>query len=54
MRNFSIENADTGKPVAMNEDPAQPGAGFLELARNTIARIEEIGPQAGPSIEITD
>jgi ATP-binding protein involved in chromosome partitioning len=45
---------DTGKPVAMNEDPAQPGAGFLELARNTIARIEEIGPQAGPSIEITD
>jgi len=45
---------DTGKPVALDEDPLKPGAGFLELARNTIARLEEIGPQEGPSIEITD
>jgi hypothetical protein len=33
---------------------AGAGAGFLDLARNTILRIEEIGPQTGPSIEITD
>jgi ATP-binding protein involved in chromosome partitioning len=45
---------DTGKPVALDEDPLKSGAGFLELARNTIARLEEIGPQEGPSIEITD
>ena len=45
---------DSGKPVVLDEDAGKAGAGFLELARNTIARIEEIGPQEGPSIEITD
>jgi ATP-binding protein involved in chromosome partitioning len=45
---------DTGKPIALDDGPGKPGAGFLELARNTIARIEEIGPQEGPRIEITD
>jgi ATP-binding protein involved in chromosome partitioning len=45
---------DSGKPIALDQDPRGPGAGFLELARNTIARIEEIGPLEGPRIEITD
>jgi ATP-binding protein involved in chromosome partitioning len=45
---------DTGHPVVMSEDPAKSGAGFLELARNTIGRITEIGPQEGPRIEITE
>jgi ATP-binding protein involved in chromosome partitioning len=45
---------DSGKPIVLDEDLRQQGAGFLELARNTIARIEEIGPQEGPRIEITD
>jgi ATP-binding protein involved in chromosome partitioning len=42
---------DTGSPVVLR---AGAGEGFLDLARNTIRRIEEIGPQTGPSIEITD
>jgi ATP-binding protein involved in chromosome partitioning len=45
---------DSGKPVALDAGDGQPGAGFLELARNTIARIAEIGPQEGPRIEIMD
>src|SRR5271165_4830032 len=45
---------DSGKPIALDQDPRGPGAGFLELARNTIARIEEIGPLESPRIEITD
>src|SRR5580698_271830 len=45
---------DSGKPIALSADPGGAGAGFLELARNTIARIEEIGPQVGPRIEIMD
>jgi len=45
---------DTGKPIVLSAGPGTAGDGFLELARNTIARIEEIGPQLGPSIEITD
>jgi ATP-binding protein involved in chromosome partitioning len=45
---------DSGKPIVLDEDPRKPGAGFLELARNTVARIEEIGPPEGPRIEITD
>src|SRR3984885_9352362 len=42
---------DTGSPVVLR---AGAGAGFLDLARNTILRIEEIGPQTGPSMDITD
>src|ERR1700722_11747069 len=42
---------DTGSPVVLR---GGAGAGFLDLARNTIRRIEEIGPRTGPSIEITD
>ena len=42
---------DTGKPAVLSDGA---GATFLELARNTIRRLEEIGPQTGPSMEITD
>ena len=40
---------DSGNPVAARDSQA-----FLELARATVARIEQIGPQKGPSLEVTD
>ena len=45
---------DTGDPVALrrNQDPVAES--FLELARNTAQRIQELGDQSGPKIEITD
>ncbi len=43
---------DSGKPVALAEKK-QPG-GFVELARHTVERVQELGPQAGPNIEIED
>ena len=42
---------DSGKPVSLGDEAS---AEFLTLARHTIARIEEIGPQEGPHIEIMD
>ncbi|MFN7994642.1 MAG: Mrp/NBP35 family ATP-binding protein [Bryobacteraceae bacterium] len=45
---------DTGNPISLREDAGKHAPGFLELARNTIRRIEEIGPQEGPKIEISD
>jgi len=45
---------DTGKPVALQEGSNRHGAGFMDLAQATIRRIDEIGPQEGPKIEITD
>src|SRR5437879_8093308 len=45
---------DTGQPVAMrNEGDSRAGA-FLQLALNVTARLDAIGPQQGPKIEITD
>ena len=41
---------DTGRPVVLTE----AGAGFRPLAVAVMRRLEEVGPQAGPSIEITD
>ena len=43
---------DSGKPVVLSENGSKPG--FLELARNTIRRVEEASLQEGPKIEITD
>ena len=40
---------DTGKPVALRDAEA-----FVQIARNTIARLEAIGPQTGPKIEVMD
>jgi ATP-binding protein involved in chromosome partitioning len=45
---------DTGSPIALRESPGKPLEGFLDLARNTIRRLEEMGPQEGPKIEIMD
>jgi len=45
---------DTGRPVALREALDKDTAGFLELARNTMRRLEEVGPQEGPKIEIMD
>ncbi len=40
---------DTGNPVAANGN-----APFMDLAKALIERIETVGPQTGPSIEISD
>ncbi len=45
---------DTGKPVALQEPSAAHSAGFLQLAREAVERIEEIGPQVGPKIEVSE
>ena len=41
---------DTGKPVVQGPD----GEAFLELARRTVARLDEVSKEAGPKIEIMD
>ncbi len=45
---------DTGKPVALQEPSAAHSAGFLQLAREAVERIEEIGPQVGLKIEVSE
>ena len=45
---------DTGQPVAMRNEGDPRAEAFLQLARNVTARLDAIGPQAGPKIEITD
>ena len=45
---------DTGQPAAMRDESDPRAAAFLELARNMIARLDAIGPQTGPKIDITD
>jgi ATP-binding protein involved in chromosome partitioning len=45
---------DTGNPVAARNSDDPHAAAFLKLAGDTVARIQQIGPQQGPSIEITD
>jgi ATP-binding protein involved in chromosome partitioning len=45
---------DTGDPISLrrNQDPVAES--FLELARNTVARIGELGDQSGPKIEFSE
>src|SRR5262249_2855975 len=45
---------DTGQPVAMRNAGDPRAEAFLQLARNMTARLDAIGPQPGPKIEITD
>src|SRR5882762_4716232 len=45
---------DTGRPVATLGEGDPRAEAFLQLARNVTARLDAIGPQAGPKIEITD
>ena len=42
---------DTGRPAVLRKDKGEP---FLELARNTVVRVQEAALQEGPKIEITD
>src|SRR2546425_9131317 len=45
---------DSGRPAALGNERDPRAAPFLTLARNAISRIEQIGPQTGPKIEITE
>src|SRR5438132_2540474 len=45
---------DTGQPVAMRDQSDSRASAFLQLARNTVERLEAIGPQVGPKVERTD
>src|SRR5258706_9957789 len=45
---------DTGKPVADRGNEDIRGATFMALAQSMVERLEAIGPQTGPKIEITD
>jgi ATP-binding protein involved in chromosome partitioning len=45
---------DTGNPIVLRDGSGKETAGFLDLARATIRRVEEVGVQEGPKIEITD
>ena len=42
---------DTGRPIALR--PPE-GESFLELARNTLGRVQEAAGQEGPTIEISE
>ena len=42
---------DTGQPIVLRKDEGEP---FLELARNAVARLQEVAKQEGPKIEISD
>jgi len=42
---------DTGKPVVQLPGEGEP---FLDLARKTVARVEEVAKETGPKIEISD
>ncbi len=45
---------DTGHPVALRNGGDQHAAGFHEMARNAVARLEQLGGPKGPSITIED
>src|SRR5437762_7404468 len=42
---------DTGQPIVRQKGAGEP---FLELARNTVGRLQEVAKEEGPKIEITD
>ncbi len=45
---------DSGRPVALRDGGDPRADWFLELAQRVVARLDEIGPQLGPKIEISD
>lgn len=45
---------DSGRPVALRAERDGHAAAWFEMARNTVARITEVGAPKGPSIEVTD
>jgi len=42
---------DCGQPIVRHKTEGEP---FLELARNTVARVADVGQNQGPKIEISD
>jgi ATP-binding protein involved in chromosome partitioning len=42
---------DSGQPIVLRKAEGEP---FLELARNAVARLQEVAKQEGPKIEISD
>ncbi len=42
---------DSGDPIALRKGAGEP---FLEMARNTVARVEEVSREEGPKIEISE
>ncbi|SPE32739.1 Cobyrinic acid a,c-diamide synthase (fragment) [Candidatus Sulfopaludibacter sp. SbA3] len=42
---------DSGKPIVLRRGEGEP---FLELARNTVARAEEVAKEEGPKFEVTE
>jgi ATP-binding protein involved in chromosome partitioning len=45
---------DSGDPVSLRQNNDPVAETFLELARNTVAKVADLGDQSGPKIEITD
>ncbi len=45
---------DSGQPVALLGEGDEHARGFLEIARRVVARIEQTGQPAAPTISITD
>lgn len=41
---------DTGRPIALRDG----NSGFLELARNTVKRVDVVSAEEGSTLEITD
>ena len=42
---------DSGQPIVLRKGEGEP---FLELARNAVARLQDVAKQEGPKIEISD
>jgi ATP-binding protein involved in chromosome partitioning len=45
---------DTGTPIALRDGADPHAAAFHEMARNTAARIQEVGAPKGPTITVED
>jgi ATP-binding protein involved in chromosome partitioning len=45
---------DNGSPVALRKEGDPRATAFMDLARRTVDRIQAIGPQTGPKIDISD
>src|SRR5215468_4091803 len=45
---------DTGDPISLRRNHDPVAEAFLEIARSLVARVEEVGKQSGPKIDITD
>ena len=46
-----VDKGDSGQPVVQHKGA---GEAFLTLARNMVARVEEVSKEKGPKIEISE